>query len=150
VCTPPTPTPPTPPASRCQAAERARAEVTFWKAELDHAVDEKALLLERYTLLYRHAFDLEQYAIGLGAENTELRHVLERTLQDERSAAVRAAAAGADAPGAADAGSDASEAAGSSSGASGTYAALAARLSLSGPLQSPATTAAGAFSSVSV
>jgi hypothetical protein len=65
--------------------------VAFWKNELDHAVDEKNALLERYTALYRHAFDLEQYAGQLGSEASELRHVLDATLQDER----RVAAAGA-------------------------------------------------------
>lgn len=76
-------------------AERARQEVTFWKNQLDHAVEEKNALLDRYTALYRHAFELEQYAGQLGNENNELRHVLEQTLQDERRVQVSAATAGA-------------------------------------------------------
>jgi len=72
-------------------AERARQEVSFWKNQLDHAVEEKNALLDRYTALYRHAFELEQYAGDLGTENNELRHVLEQTLQDERRVQVSAA-----------------------------------------------------------
>lgn len=68
------------------AAERARKEVLFWKDQLDHAVNEKKSLLERYTELYRHSFELEQAVVSLNTENTELRHVLDRTvvLHDER------------------------------------------------------------------
>jgi hypothetical protein len=65
--------------------------VSFWKNQLDHAVEEKNALLDRYTALYRHAFELEQYATQLGAENNELQHVLEQTLQDERRVQVSAA-----------------------------------------------------------
>lgn len=70
------------------AAERARKEVLFWKDQLDHAVNEKNSLLERYTDLYRHSFQLEQAVVSLNTENTELRHVLDRTvgLHDERRA----------------------------------------------------------------
>lgn len=68
------------------AAERARKEVLFWKDQLDHAVNEKNSLLDRYTELYRHSFQLEQAVVTLNTENTELRHVLDRTvgLHDER------------------------------------------------------------------
>lgn len=52
------------------------------------------MLLERYTALYRHAFELEQYTGQLGTENDELRHVLECTLQEERRAAAAAAGGG--------------------------------------------------------
>lgn len=72
-------------------AERSRQEVAFWKNQLDHAVEEKNALLDRYTALYRHAYELEQYAVQLGAENNELQHVLEQTLQDERRVQVSAA-----------------------------------------------------------
>lgn len=65
------------------AADRARKEVLFWKDQLDHAVDEKNALLERYTELYRHTFALEHAVSSLGTENTELRHVLDRTAQHE-------------------------------------------------------------------
>lgn len=72
-------------------AERSRQEVAFWKNQLDHAVEEKNALLDRYTALYRHAFELEQYAVQLGSENHELQHVLEQTLSDERRVQVSAA-----------------------------------------------------------
>lgn len=75
------------PTNRQAVADRARQEVQFWKNQLDHAVEEKNALLDRYTALYRHAYELEQYAVQLGNENYELQHVLERTLQDERRAA---------------------------------------------------------------
>ena len=65
--------------------------MSFWKNQLDHAVEEKNALLDRYTALYRHAYELEQYAVQLGNENNELQHVLEQTLQDERRAQVSAA-----------------------------------------------------------
>lgn len=68
------------------AAERSRKEVLFWKDQLDHAVNEKKDLLERYTELYRHLYALEHANLTLTTENKELAHVLERTvhLQDER------------------------------------------------------------------
>jgi hypothetical protein len=68
------------------AAERARKEVLFWKDQLDHAVNEKKDLLERYTELYMHSYALEHANLTLTNENKELQHVLERTvhLQDER------------------------------------------------------------------
>lgn len=74
-----------------QVAERSRQEVAFWKNQLDHAVEEKNALLDRYTALYRHAYELEQYAVQLGTENNELQHVLEQTLSDERRVQVSAA-----------------------------------------------------------
>jgi hypothetical protein len=68
------------------AAERCRKEVLFWKDQLDHAVNEKKDLLERYTELYRHSYSLEHAYTTLASEHTELQHVLDRTvhLQDER------------------------------------------------------------------
>lgn len=74
-----------------QVTERSRQEVAFWKNQLDHAVEEKNALLDRYTALYRHAYELEQYAVQLGTENNELQHVLEQTLSDERRVQVSAA-----------------------------------------------------------
>eukprot|EP00878_Enallax_costatus_P017295 GHUV01018163.1.p1 GENE.GHUV01018163.1~~GHUV01018163.1.p1 ORF type:complete len:166 (+),score=54.65 GHUV01018163.1:168-665(+) len=70
------------------AAERARKEVLFWKDQLDHAVDEKTLLLEKYTEVYRKCFQLEHVVVSVNTENTELRHLLDRTvgLNDERRA----------------------------------------------------------------
>lgn len=65
-------------------AAAAKKEVSFWKDQLDHAVNEKNSLLERYTSLYRHAYKLEHAVGALGAENNELRFVLDRTLQQER------------------------------------------------------------------
>jgi hypothetical protein len=68
------------------AAERCRKEVLFWKDQLDHAVNEKKDLLERYTELYRHSYSLEHAYTTLATEHTELQHVLDRTvhMQDER------------------------------------------------------------------
>jgi hypothetical protein len=54
-------------------------------------VEEKNALLDRYTALYRHAYELEQYAVQLGTETSELQHVLEQTLSDERRVQVSAA-----------------------------------------------------------
>lgn len=54
-------------------------------------MEEKNALLDRYTALYRHAYELEQYAVQLGTENNELQHVLEQTLSDERRVQVSAA-----------------------------------------------------------
>eukprot|EP00879_Flechtneria_rotunda_P008194 GHRR01008584.1.p2 GENE.GHRR01008584.1~~GHRR01008584.1.p2 ORF type:complete len:370 (+),score=167.55 GHRR01008584.1:2867-3976(+) len=71
------------------AADRARKEVQFWKDQLDHAVDEKNALLERYTELYRHSFELEHVLATLHTENRELKHVLDRTLKDERRAQIQ-------------------------------------------------------------
>jgi hypothetical protein len=71
-----------------------RREVAFWKAELDHAVEEKKALLSRYTELYHRSYALEDAFAGLSAENCELRHVLAATETRVGGSSAAAAAPG--------------------------------------------------------